>query len=440
MIIYLFLIITIFFSFKIILNTGIERFIWFLIGICFIRNINIITTPGISVHRFLLVAFIISIMYRWEYFLKLWKEFPLHKILFILIITHLLVGMFDTRITIFYKFYKPLISYIETYLPFFLGYISIKEEKDFLRISRIFVLVSIIYCVYGFMVYVIKFNPYDFFLTNAVDEYNVDFRPDAISERGLRLNSFFADSHIYGFVLSIFFIVIISLFRYQLNYRLTVAVLLLIFINLILSGSRSSLLATLIGVILFVNYTSNFVKKIKLSFAFSLLIIAYCIYVPINLLDVFKPLIDMFTYEGGTSGGSSMQLREQQLMASIELFWRNPLFGNGFGFFRENILPQTSVFYNPELAGMESYIFELLIEQGIIQASCIFIFVFQLFRYFIKNKNKSILIFALGIALSSSFWINAFATGPYGKWIFSASIIGMCIKLLQLPNQMPEDI
>jgi hypothetical protein len=198
-------------------------------------------------------------------------------------------------------------------------------------------------------------------------------------------------------------------------------------INLYLTKSRSSQVCFFGGIIIFLTfYLKHFKHRFWLFTSLFLLLLI------LSFSELFKAQTDMFSYLGGNTDGSSIEMRFKQLQSSLFFFNQKPLLGNGLGFFREEILPERSVSYETDLAGMESYLFELLIEQGIIQIMLIFTFIFISFKYFYANRNRFHFYSALGTALLFNFWLNAFITGPYGKWIYHFILIGLVIKNMEL--------
>lgn len=49
--------------------------------------------------------------------------------------------------------------------------------------------------------------------------------------------------------------------------------------------------------------------------------------------SIVSQFTDAFREDGGTSGGSNVTMRLQQLAFSWDLFLKNPIFGNGFNYF-----------------------------------------------------------------------------------------------------------
>jgi hypothetical protein len=279
MIIDLFLLLSLFISVCIIINKGFSRLLWFLVGICFIRNIDIITSPGISVDRFLLVSFIFSVLIRWKSFLINWRCLPLKNFLLVIFSTLLIIGISDQRSLLFYKFYKPSVSYLETYLPLFLGFVSLEKTFDIQKVKKTILLIALVFSIYGIIIYILNYNPYDQLLASVLPDYVFDFVPQSDSNRGLRLNSFFSDSHVYGSVLSAFTLYLVGFFVRDKKMRLFLfSCIVLMVINLYLTKSRSSQVCFFGGIIIFLTfYLKHFKHRFWLYTSLFLLLLIHFI-------------------------------------------------------------------------------------------------------------------------------------------------------------------
>lgn len=105
----------------------------------------------------------------------------------------------------------------------------------------------------------------------------------------------------------------------------------LLFISLILTKSRSSLLDLIAGSI--VLYSALFFQSSsKMKYMGTSLVSLFILYLFVGE-SIVSQFTDAFREDGGTSGGSNVTMRLQQLAFSWDLFLKNPIFGNGFNYF-----------------------------------------------------------------------------------------------------------
>src|SRR5699024_5633651 len=115
----------------------------------------------------------------------------------------LLVGIFDSRLNIFLKFYRPISFYIENFLVVFLTYLYIKSEEDLLFVYRKILLFLTIMCIYGLSNYITQSNEYYSFIVSSYG--GRDFASDNMqvgSDVRFRISSVTWHAIYYGFVLS----------------------------------------------------------------------------------------------------------------------------------------------------------------------------------------------------------------------------------------------
>jgi hypothetical protein len=168
-------------------------------------------------------------------------------------------------------------------------------------------------------------------------------------------------------IVSLFlFYILLLVFQYKKwNKILLIGLLGGLMFNLITGGSRSGLIAGLIG-LTFVFFHTNVKSQIKIGTSLiSLIFICTCI-LPLtfhdSILDYVKSIIfianDKYSIEG-----SSLSLREEQLNGCWSLIKENPLTGNGFGWVTDYLNIHKE---HPVLWGFESLLFFALVDTGII--------------------------------------------------------------------------
>lgn len=427
--IYFFLFITLVLAYKIINSTNSHRMGYFLFSIFFLRsNLYVIENPGISAHLILICAYIASLIKHDE--LKNCKGLPIKNLVISLSVLIFILGIMTSYFDLFHKIYEPFLIIITEFVPIYIGYSLLKNQQDILKFINTISVIALISTIYGLIVYIIKVNPYDVITSNIRGSNYSDFLLSLDDDdRGLRVNSICNTSHLWGYMCTVFILIQLHIIILQKKSSHFI-VLILCFVGLLLSKSRSSLLATFLGILTIIYFQKNKKQKNYIIIA-GLLSIFAMIY--LDFIDI-SFITDIFREDGGQAGGSNLSLRERQLNSALSYFYDHPFWGAGLGYFHLIILK--SVYYDSQLmGGFESDLFIWLIERGIIYIILSFILIFKTGFYIInKNKHGSFAL-TLGISLWVSYWFNAFATGSSGKTEYAFLLIGACLKISQIINK-----
>ena len=130
-------------------------------------------------------------------------------------------------------------------------------------------------------------------------------------------------------------------------------------------------------------------------------------------------------------------MRLTQLQASYKEFAKKPIFGNGLYYINENLgwdkNPDNRT-SDEEFEGFESYIYHLLIEQGIAGILTNLIFFMWLIRYFLIKRPLLKEFSALGISILLMFLTFIIGTGTVGSWCITMGLLGIIIKYIELKN------
>ena len=180
-------------------------------------------------------------------------------------------------------------------------------------------------------------------------------------------------------------------------------------------------------------YVLRYRFSVKAAFAmfvlFGLSTVAYFNIEPFkNMIDLMS---DLVLTGGANAGGSTTELKELQWVASMYYYVQAPWFGNGLAYFGEVIM-EGGGGMSEDLAGMEGYVYKLLIEYGGVMIAAVLAFwsrtLWMYARY--KKVNAPLSIVSISIVLSFLFFICA--TGTYGSvFVYTSIILGMNLKCLQ---------
>lgn len=232
----------------------------------------------------------------------------------------------------------------------------------------------------------------------------------------LRVESLVCFSFDYGFYSGLLGLLSVLIYYQTKSVRNTLIVAFMGLIGCILSGSRTILLGAILLYSFLYAKVFNSRKIIEIGGAF---VVISLILIPLigsitNSLEMLADLI--ITGSGKNASGSSVELRIDQLMASLGLFSNNIIFGNGPSF----LLKLNDYNLLHRLQGVESLIFSLLIKNGITGIVCTFVLFKTLYKQFDKGDR---LINYLGKTTITFFLFFAVCTGVQGAWMLFIPMI-----------------
>lgn len=405
----------------IIVNKGKNRLVW-LIGSLLILNNKINIGPFDS-YSLICTSFLFSLLCHKE-LKKQWGIFHYHSIFIILLIVHILVMILDDRsfplLSCISRVYN---NYVPRYMALFVGFAALKDISDFNRILKPLSIIILVVAVYGCVTLVLQDNPYVELIISSFESENI-WRD--VQSRGYRVYSTLNNPIVYGYVMCIAtHVVMICYGVYRKNIWLAIAFL--SFLNIFLANSRTGVVSGFLMYSLYVVLKNGIsVSLLKhISIASVVCLLSY-FFIP-AIQTSADSAIDIFLTGGENTGGSDMELKDMQFDTSYQLFLLHPFFGNGFNYFKEVLSEDDSVWLE-DLAGMEGFAYELMIEEGgIMIASVVLLFIMIVLNFYKNNKNSS---FApIGIAWTLSFLFFICATGTYGG-IFTIGMvfIGIILK------------
>ncbi len=182
---------------------------------------------------------------------------------------------------------------------------------------------------------------------------------------------YFDENRIFGRISSVFYhpmhfgaflgfaTIYIVYIKNELSKKSYILIFLFLIINMITCGVRSVLAAIMASVLVFILLKRNFILAMKIVLFFLIIFI-----IVLSIPDLNTYISSIFSSSTGESvGGSSLEMRIDQLGGAFEEIESNPLFGKGYGWSNEYIIENEN---HPVLLGFESIIFVVLCNNGII--------------------------------------------------------------------------
>src|ERR1035437_757477 len=425
----------------IIRSTGVTRILWFFAGILFFQDRIILFESPILMNfsRFLIYSLLIAELTQPKKLYYELQHFPLIRPLMVIFIGILCIGMLDNRHGLFLNLYRSTDEFIQTFFILFLCYVNFKRSSDWEKLIKFFLISSIILCIYGFLNYLIKANPLDNFISKTYNSFSY-FDQYALGNGRFRINSFVSHPIYYGYLLGILLLLCFYSFFFKGNLKkLCLITMPLIFMNLILANSRTPMIAFVVGLFIFIVIALKTIVKIRLLIYGTLFCLA--IYNIPFIQEKIDNTIDIFKTGGEKTEGSNLAMRTIQLNASYGEFLKKPFSGNGLYYITENLIwsnnPENSV-SDDDFQGFESYIYQLLIEQGLIGIITNAIFFISIIRYFLIRRLVQKEFSALGLAIILMFLTFIIGTGTLNSWVISMGLTGILIKIKYLELRQLE--
>lgn len=416
--------------FAVVLNKGQRRAILTLIGL-FVFNTTISIQPFDS-YTLLCSAFTLSLIFHKD-FRSEWKNFPYKSIMLLLLIVHICVVVLDPRVSGLLKIISRIFNnFVPRYWALFVGYSMVGS----LRIARgtcaKLCLLFGVMTIYGCVTYILQGNPYDNLLHLSFgDEVGIWSN---VQTRGYRVFSTLNNPIVYGFVMCMA-ASLVYLFREGLSKASYITLILLCLLNVFLANSRTGVVCGLLLVVLFLLLKNGISIRLVGSSAVIALLFSALYYTIPFVKEASDSVFDIFLTGGENTGGSTVELKDNQLDISLLLFAIHPYFGHGFNYFQEVIIEKDASTLEV-LAGMEGFGYKLLIEEGVFMIIAVDILFFALVRDFFKLMlNTKSPLPCMGIAWTVSFLVFLLLAGIYGG-IFTIGmiLIGMLLRISVLSD------
>jgi len=278
------------------------------------------------------------------------------------------------------QLYNALRIFIDTY-GFFLAAYIVGRHCDVNNILKLLFIPVLILCGFGIVEFAIGDNyPYKVicsafpFYTGFVDlNTTINFSQDWRS----RICILTKHPTTLGTLMSILFLSYLPYHNTEyLKQTKTYFLLASIFLILILCGSRTALLCTILFTILYL------VLKRSLTFR-----IIFVIAITFGITFYSVKFIDRINVKGQ---GSSLELRTDQLLYSYAQFLNSPYFGNGLSYIEKNLVEEDKNGKKQveNLGGLESVVFTLIINQGLYGFIAYFLMMGWIFVYFYRRRNQ----------------------------------------------------
>lgn len=326
---------------------------------------------GAKPNILILIVMLAIVIYKWE-----WKKLIDNKFWYVILfyfVSSAILSLFTLDEIPYINQFSFLIK--KTMEMFLLGILSIaffKHCNDFTRFTKYFYTIVLIGSIYGVVSYLISANPYMSFVSTSFRDGITNGAEAFLNEvRGVlhgRVSGFSNHPLTWG-QLHLLFVIVLPFFKRYLSRNLYILTMAFSSTNIILTGSRSSLVPLLmffIGYLLIEN-RKHFMRIVLFSgFAFFLFILLSA-FIHSEYIDTIRAYVcfwDESASEKISVGGSSVSMREEQLDNALYFLGKKSLLvGFGYGFVSN--MPEDH-FLREYLLGFESVALKVVVEQGIL--------------------------------------------------------------------------
>jgi len=372
------------------------------------------------------VFFLVEFVKHYQSLKEGWILFPVKIPLLIIFCAIMAISYYHGHFG--HSTYEALRFFIDKYAGIVIGFLCIRNSDED-RIPRLFFPIITVFCLFGIVEFLLNYNYLRAAIFNAFPIIKgTGFGPEGItagfgsSSWRYRLSITTKHPTALGNLLMVSFLFFLPYIKANIfpKYKL-ILFLCFLFLMAYLSGSRTALVC----LILFSAW--YFINPLSASFK-----IVFFVAVILIGQQLVVSFIDDFSQRGG---GSSLSLRQDQLLFSIASIANEPIFGNGFYYTQQTALATDNdgklLYENKnEVGGLESILFRVLIDQGLVGLTALFLFFIWIFLYFLTRRNKIPIHATQGYLITGASFLFLLLSGEIGKNTeMCFMLIGLCMGL-----------
>ncbi len=365
-----------------------QLFALILVNILFYINVALIAKPELTPFQLLPYLFFAKeIFLNFGEFKKSFLQFPVKFGLLTIFAAYFLTTYANGGGG--HDYYEVFRYCFDKYLPMVAVFICAKEVEEQKMLRTLF-LFMLIYSGFGVFEYLLNHNyireaiATAFPSTKALDMFGPAGITHGLGASGWRTRISITTKHptALGTLLSTMFLFTLAYYKNSkddFQFHRVKFVLGSLFLVILLSGSRTALGCALLGCLIFFTDALSFRKKLFAIILYGILAITMSTYA-----------IQSFAAK---EGGSSLELRQQQLLFTLVEFSNKPLFGHGLYYTNHSILANAgdkgNMYYSKEeTEGLESIVFYTLLDIGLFGAFALIVFYGETFLVFFFHRKE----------------------------------------------------
>lgn len=423
-------------TFILLFKTDEYRFLALFLGnIFFPPVIGFTNSPYISPQNiFLYTFFFVEIIKNYQQVKQAFFSFPLKTPLLLIFGSYITTILWNDGFSI-KLFYTVLRFFIETFGFLFAAFITARKIKIDSILDKLYIPIIII-GLFGLIEATLNTNlPYKI-ICSAFPIYDgyYNLSSDISLSNSWRIRTCFTTKHptAFGTLLTLLILLYIPQIK---SHKWKASRLIFLFgllgINLYFCGSRTALLCTILGISLWL------IRTVPLSIK----IIPIGIFV-FSISFYINSIVTHFSQE---TRGSSITLRQEQLLFSYIQVIKSPIFGNGIGYTAKKVFEKDAYgdrVKDSSIGGLESIVFFTLIDYGLFGLfSYYLLYVWIALLFFRLRKTSPEATSGLIITISATLFFSLSGNmGNASSFIYLILGLQLCECMILKQNETQEQI
>lgn len=381
---------------------AISSFLFYSTGMCLMHPSFRLYEFGAFYSHLFLTLIMLAKLYKTGRLMKCWNVFPFKKLMAIIFFIYMLQVFIVDWMPVFKVVMASIKDFCLSYLGIFIGFCCFQDEQALYSKTKFIITFAIVFALIGITSYINQSN----FISESIEGDELLWSEElTLTERGFRSTGTQHSPNIMGLISAIYILIINHL---EKNRLIKYSVILLLAVNIICCATRAPFVTLIL--MLLVYYMCFSMRKIVIALA-EILIFVYVANIFFANNEIFQAYIggvtDIFLTGGENTRGSDMDLRVRQLMASLNSFAQNPIFGHGNGYVKNlvaesDLTPDQAI---DDLAGAEGYPFFLLIDFGLSLTIFAIILFVKLFKILFQYRRLPLAALGLSIFIGGSFFL-----------------------------------
>ena len=397
----------------------------YLVGVCCFYDIELPIPMG-RCRAILPVAFMIS-EYRFigRAFLSL-KQYRLLSFLFFMLIIVEIVAICTT------KYYNPLnmiVMFCSTYFPIMVGYMSVRNENDLLVITKYLYIVLLLLTFWGVLNLLYHRGVYINMVMTEVNSIGKRIGDMYIDSSRFRIQSMFRNPFNYGICCNILLLYFLYAYVKKIisKKKLVITIVCCLF-GILFCESRSVFFTGIVSCLSFLYIRNSASQFLRYGLILSCFFVGAYSFVPFfhEKVDISLSMFD----PNSDVKGSSIEMREGQMLSVLRYTSSNELVGNGTGYAAKYLMVGTDEQTDSTLFGLEGIYLSTILERGWIGYLSYVLFYIILYVFIYSKGKIDITTSALACSLLVLSFVMAHMSGPLVSRTISFPILGCMIGLL----------
>lgn len=395
-------------------------------------TLTLVDVPGIPLHRanyLLPVAFLISELRELtDHFRLLLERWWVGGLMLLAIMTALIAALTSTYVgTVDVLRSELLFKYFALVYAFW----AVRGEMSLKPLLQVTLGCIVVLTIFGMMNYLAKsadvVNALTAGKTSAIIE-DTALGDVYMESKRFRVQSLFKFSFDYGYTCTLILLLHLWAWHRRMeNWQMLAVVVVCSLFGIITCECR------IVWLCCFVTVSGFYLWSFPLSRnVIAGIFVIYLFLFSYTSIPVVQKKVDMVTdvfKKNSQTGGSSMDMRMNQMAMTLKYIDGYELTGRGRGYFRNSRTNETGK--TEGLQGLESVIFQQLLERGIIGLVLWMAFYSWIGIVFLRNRKQHRLLTGLGMAILADYLLFAIGTGELGSAYPTLLMLGIVLKAIE---------